>query len=137
MGEWGNGGGTSSRRARRRRPRYQSFGDLSYPKTYWDGAAAWARETFPGKPMVISETGAGGLFEWDANATDDMWTQNYQVEVIAADVDAALANPNVSGLTLWHFFDFKGNDDATRECGQCDYLEVRCASEAHCVMCGV
>ena len=29
------------------------------------------------------------------------------VQVILADVDVALSNDRVSGLTLWHFFDFK------------------------------
>ena len=60
-----------------------------------------------GKPLVISETGAGGIYEWAHNATDAQWTLRYQSEVILADVDVALSNERISGLTLWHFFDFK------------------------------
>ena len=60
-----------------------------------------------GKPMVISETGAAGIYEWDDNTTDAKWTLKYQSEVIANDVDVAIANANLSGLTLWHFYDFK------------------------------
>ena len=30
------------------------------------------------------------------------------MQVIDADVDTALTDGNISGLTLWHFFDFKG-----------------------------
>ena len=62
--------------------------------------------------MVISETGAGGIYEWGHNATDAQWTLRYQSEVILADVDVALSNERISGLTLWHFFDFKVNDAA-------------------------
>ena len=57
--------------------------------------------------MMISETGAGGVFEWDANATDAKWTLKYQSEIIGGDVDVALANEFVSAIALWHFYDFK------------------------------
>ena len=46
-----------------------------------------------------------------------------QAEVLARDVDAALDGASISGLTLWHFFDFKGDDAAQKQCGPCDYLE--------------
>ena len=36
-------------------------------------------------------------------------------------MDVALSNPHISGITLWHFFDFKGNDGA-QACGPCDYV---------------
>lgn len=60
-----------------------------------------------GKPLVISETGAGGIFEWSKNETDDKWTLNYQTEIISSDVDVAISNHNISGISLWHFYDFK------------------------------
>lgn len=43
--------------------------------------------------------------------------------MLARDVDAALGSASISGLTLWHFFDFKGDDAAQKQCGPCDYLE--------------
>ena len=108
---------------------YSGVGDLSDPKRTWDknadGVASGATKSGGaatlGKPFVISETGAGGIFEWDANATDAKWTLTYQTEVIGRDVDAALANEHVSGLTLWHFFDFK-TDDSTENNTACDYI---------------
>lgn len=100
---------------------YSEKQDLSAPKREWTASAAWAQRNFPDKPFFISETGAGGLYEWATNATDAYWTLKYQQEVIDADVDVALADSNVSGLTLWHFFDFKGNDEA-QMCGPCQYL---------------
>lgn len=101
---------------------YNDKGDLSAPAKSWNAAASAVAKKFPGKPFVISETGAGGVYEWDANATDARWTQKYQVEVIERDVDVALQNDKISGITLWHYFDFKGNDGAEEKCGPCDYI---------------
>jgi len=101
---------------------YGGVGDLSAPARHWNLEAKAVATKHPGKPFVISETGAGGIFEWDANATDEQWTQRYQVEIIERDVDVALGNGQISGITLWHYFDFKGNDAATQKCGHCDYL---------------
>merc|ERR1711865_580187 len=64
--------------------------------------------------------GVGGVYEWDSNSTDKQWTQKYQVEVVERDVDVALDNGQISGITLWHYFDFKGNDTATAQCGHCE-----------------
>merc|ERR1712048_1333168 len=101
---------------------YGGVGDLSKPASHWNGEAKNVASKHPGKPFVISETGAGGVYEWDSNSTDKQWTQKYQVEVIERDVDVALGNGQISGITLWHYFDFKGNDDATSLCGHWDYI---------------
>jgi len=99
---------------------YSNQHQLDVPARFWSENAAWVKEHYPEKPFFISETGAGGLFEWDKNKTDAYWTLKYQQEVIDRDVDVALTDTNVSGLTLWHFFDFKGNDEA-QACGPCHY----------------
>lgn len=52
------------------------------------------------QPFTISETGAGGIFEWD-NVTDVFWSQQYQAEVMMTNADFALGSPHVSGITLW------------------------------------
>lgn len=101
---------------------YGGVGDLSKPASHWNGEARNVALKHPGKPFVISETGAGGVYEWDSNSTDKQWTQKYQVEVIERDVEVALGNGQISGITLWHYFDFKGNDGATSKCGHCDYI---------------
>lgn len=92
---------------------YDNSGNVSAPKKWNDfaaavrgGSTASGKGTL-GKPMMISETGAGGVFEWDANATDAKWTLKYQSEIIGGDVDVALANEHISAIALWHFYDFK------------------------------
>ena len=107
---------------------YSASGDLSAPARAWNGFANTVRAggtksgaATLGKPFVISETGAGGIFEWDDNTTDAKWTLNYQTEIIERDVDVAIANGNISGITLWHFFDFKV-DDAQENGTACEYV---------------
>jgi beta-glucuronidase len=92
---------------------YNHQGDPEAPKQWSDLAAAVRGGTTAsgaatlGKQMVISETGAAGIYEWSANKTDAKWTLKYQSEVISTCVETAIACPNISGITLWHFYDFK------------------------------
>ena len=107
---------------------YNKFGDLDFIEPYWksiaDGMAAGTSASGAatrGKPMVISETGAAGIFEWDHNASDShgaypKWSIAYQTEVITRDVDVAVKHGNISGITLWHFFDFKVENCNIRNC---------------------
>jgi len=105
------------------------MGDLTAPARVWNGYANAVRagttksgpNATKGKPFVISETGAAGIYEWDDNATDAKWTLKYQTEIVTRDVDVALRNDNVSGLTLWHFFDFKV-DDGEENGTACEYI---------------
>lgn len=59
---------------------YNHAGDPSATASWNDKANAVAAGTTAsgkatiGKPFVISETGAGGIFEWWNNATDAKWT---------------------------------------------------------------
>jgi len=106
---------------------YDHPGDLDAPREHWTEAAGKVRAGTTasgagtlGKPFVISETGAGGIFEWDANETDAKWTLKYQAEIVGNDVDIAIKDENISGITLWHFFDFKV-DDAQEDSTHCVY----------------
>jgi len=101
---------------------------LSFPTLYWNSAANAVRDgrtksgpdATIGKPFMISETGAGGIYEWSNNATDARWTLKYQAEVLTRDVDVAIANAHISAITLWHFFDFKV-DDRQENGTACEY----------------
>lgn len=100
---------------------YDHPNDLSYPAKYWTGAADWAQRHYPHKPFFISETGAGGVYEWQ-NSSDPFWSQNYQAKVVERDAQFAVDNDTVSGITVWQYCDIKANDGDTVKCGHCDYL---------------
>ena len=87
----------------------------------WGPKVAWAKQHFPDKPFTISETGAGGIYEWKSNASDVKWSQGYQSEIVAADATFAMGNDHVSGLTIWQMTDIKANIGDTKECGACEY----------------
>ena len=49
------------------------------------------------------------------------WSQQYQAEVVAADVSSALSLAHVSGISIWQFSDIKADDHMTKVCGSCHY----------------
>merc|ERR1719461_166223 len=49
---------------------YGKFGNLSEPEKHWKEMSASVRTAYPAKPFVISETGAGGIYEWSHNTSD-------------------------------------------------------------------
>ena len=174
----------------------------------WAAHSAWAAQHFPQKPFLISETGAGAIYEWKnktkmldnytvysaalaagndlttKNVTwdgamsfcnhtascmgftfdstdqrpstpvktyfknsshvnmDDSWTawikgagpsprwsQQYQAEVVTADVSAALAVERISGIAVWQFNDIKADPSdfhprpgpQKQQCKSCTY----------------
>eukprot|EP00050_Salpingoeca_kvevrii_P002588 m.197425 g.197425 ORF g.197425 m.197425 type:complete len:621 (+) comp10645_c0_seq1:1304-3166(+) len=94
---------------------YDKPGDLDYIKTFWKSQVDWVAQTWPSKPFTISETGAGGVFEW-TNKTDPQWSQLYQSEVVQRDVEFAIGESRLSGLTLWQLTDIKVD-----ACSPCTY----------------
>ncbi len=93
---------------------YPSWYNSADPKLFWNDLASYFVGL--GKPFLISETGAGGIYEWSQNATAAQWTLAYQSQIIQADVEVGLFNTNVSGTALWHLFDFKAGDQNHTAC---------------------
>ena len=101
---------------------YDHPGNISYVKTSWDGTVSWAARTFPEKPVTVSETGGGGVFEWvnaSAPFPGTYWGQNYQKVLVSEDATVLLNDTRVSGLSLWQFADIAV---ANGNCAQCAYL---------------
>ena len=95
------------------------------PENFWNRIANDLQAGKPpsaiGKPFIISETGAGGIYEWKHNETAVKWTLEYQTKIISQDVETAIENANISGIALWHFFDFKVDDEWENNT-HCDYV---------------
>ena len=68
---------------------YPSWYDSIPPGQYWADLAAWSKERYPEKPFIISETGAGGLYEWD-NVSAVRWSQRLQAELVTANAEFAI-----------------------------------------------
>jgi len=98
---------------------YSNAGNASYPLSFWPNIINEAAQKYS-QPITISETGCEGLYEW-INTTTTLWGQEYQLQVLPNDVKAILGDERATGMTLWVFADFKGNDGAQSECGPCHY----------------
>ncbi len=59
-----------------------------------------------GKPIVVTEFGADTIPGTHAHPPE-MWSEEYQVELLQAYLDVAAARPFVAGMHVWNFADFK------------------------------
>jgi beta-glucuronidase len=69
-----------------------------------------------GKPIVITEFGADTLAGLHAQPYE-MWSEEYQVELLRRYLDAAATRPFVAGLQVWNFADFKTSQAILRAGG--------------------
>lgn len=66
-----------------------------------------------GKPVVLTEFGADALPGAHA-APPEMWTEEYQVELLRRYLDVAAERPFVAGTHVWCFADFKTGQGTMR-----------------------
>lgn len=59
-----------------------------------------------GKPFLITETGAGGLYGY-RNPTHAKWTEEYQAEALEKQISSVLNYPDCCGLYIWQFCDIR------------------------------
>jgi beta-glucuronidase len=69
-----------------------------------------------GKPIVITEFGADTLAGAHGRP-EEMWSEEYQVEMLRAYLDVAAKKPFVAGLHVWNFADFKTGQGILRAGG--------------------
>ena len=104
---------------------YVNPGNVSEVPVFWGKDIAEGRAAWPEKPIFVSETGGGGIWEWRNDSSADpglFWSQKYQATLVSADASFLSTHKDVSGLTLWQFADIKANYGDTKSYGGCDYL---------------
>lgn len=63
-----------------------------------------------GKPLIISEIGAGAVPGWN-DSHGSLWTEDYQTELLATVVDHVMdGQDRISGLSIWVLGDFKTSE---------------------------
>lgn len=79
-----------------------------------DEIVARFRSLYPGKPIMVSEMGTCGVYgQRDPAAAQ--WTEEFEAEYVGDAIDAAFANPEICGFTIWQFTDARSfhRDGAT------------------------
>ena len=66
-----------------------------------------------GKPIIMTEFGADTL-PGVHNSLPEMWTEEYQVELLRHYLDAGANRPFVAGMHVWAFADFKTGQNIIR-----------------------
>ena len=101
---------------------YDHAGNVTFPLEDWSNRVAWAASSFPEKPVTVSETGGGGVYEWTNTSSPFpglYWSQAYQNNLVSVDATVILNNTHVSALALWQMADIKV---ANENCVECPYL---------------
>ena len=99
---------------------YNEEGNIDECYKHWNEEADKVQKLWPGKPFLISETGAGAVYEWN-NDTNVQWSQMFQSEVVYADAFVALNNSLISGISLWQFGDIKANHEYYETKSGCNF----------------
>ncbi len=72
----------------------------------FEDLAAFFRNSKPGKPVVVSEFGAGAL-AGHYGTVDDLFSENRQAETYERQIEVIGSAPFVAGMTPWVLFDFR------------------------------
>ncbi|NUQ90982.1 MAG: beta-galactosidase [Glycomyces artemisiae] len=89
----------------------------TYPGWYWGDVPGIPAELdriaahvdalgHAGKPLIISEIGAGAVPGWN-DANRSLWTEDYQTDLLTTVVDHVIGHDRISGLAIWVFGDFR------------------------------
>ena len=76
------------------------------PDEYLDDLYKWVQNETKGvgKPFMITEIGAGGLYGY-RNNYDSKWTEEYQAEALRKQLTAVLGYKDCIGVYIWQFCD--------------------------------
>ena len=77
---------------------------------YVDQCLAYAREhEGEGKPLLISEIGAGAIYGYLTNI-HARWSEEYQVDALEAQITGVMEHPECCGVIIWQFCDCRVDD---------------------------
>lgn len=82
------------------------------PDEYLDDLYQWVQNETDGagKPFIITETGAGGLYGYH-NPYNSKWTEEYQAETLEKQLKAVLSYKDCAGIYIWQFCDIRVSDE--------------------------
>ena len=60
-----------------------------------------------GKPVIISEIGAGAIYGYHDPFGESKWSEERQCTILKEQIEAVLGNPDCSGVFLWQFADVR------------------------------
>ncbi len=91
-----------------------------YPKWYYDGSVAGQLDAKlkeinagggMGKPVIISEIGAGAIYGFHDPFGRAKWSEERQADILREQLEVLLPHPDVSGVFLWQFADCRVCDE--------------------------
>lgn len=69
------------------------------------------------RPFIISEIGADAIPGWH-DAHRKRWTEEYQADLLQIACGEMMRNEQITGISIWHFFDFRVTELTQRVLGR-------------------
>lgn len=89
------------------------------PAVHVENMTRWAAENGgAGKPVIISEIGAGALYGFH-DPGRVKWSEERQADILPRQIDAVLAHPACSGIFLWQFADARVDESWVEKRPKC------------------
>lgn len=91
-----------------------------YPQWYYNGPAEGQiaakveeirQNGGAGKPIILSEIGAGAIYGYHDPLGESKWSEERQCTILRRQIEAALANKDLSGIFLWQFADCRVTEE--------------------------
>jgi beta-glucuronidase len=91
-----------------------------YPRWYLDEAvsdyldksiATHEAEGMAGKPLIISEIGAGAIPGFHDPVRRGKWSEERQADILEEQIASVLAHPRVTGIFIWQYCDVRVTED--------------------------
>ncbi|MBQ9326329.1 MAG: beta-glucuronidase [Clostridia bacterium] len=79
---------------------------------YLDRLVAWMDDNgAAGKPILITEIGAGAIAGFHDPLHHSKWSEERQADILAEQLNAVLHHPRLSGMFLWQFADVRVSEE--------------------------
>ena len=87
---------------------YPHWYEKKDPQTYLQELIAWSDANGgAGKPVLISEIGAGGIPGWHDPFRRAKWSEERQADILREQLTAVMNHPRVNGVYVWQLADVK------------------------------
>ena len=64
-----------------------------------------------GKPVIVSEIGAGAIYGYHDPLGETKWSEERQCKILKDQLEAVLANEEISGVFVWQFADVRVSEE--------------------------
>jgi beta-glucuronidase len=93
------------------------FGEIESVAAYLDELVTLLERRAPGKPILIGEIGAGGIYGWHDH-NQQRWTEEFQETLLDRALGQLVSDPRVLGVAIWQLTDCRTSERVQNALGR-------------------